>query len=230
MTNIQSEPLVEAPAIRGERVVELLDIGWENFEAVAVMKGDRKSPRLIYAEGSLTLVSPSYNHERGEKRIDRFISVLCFELGIDHEATGATLFRRKDLDRGVEGDETYYIANEAVVSENQAEINLNVDPPPDLAVEVEITHPARGAVEIWGQLGVPEVWVYRPRRPSITFLVLDANRAYVESESSRAFPFLSPSDVLRWIIPTKGERTLDWERRLRAWVLDELARRTGVDD
>ena len=205
--------------------VTLLDIGWEGFEAVAAMKGDRKYPRLIYAEGSLTLVSPSSAHERGGDRLDQFIKIICYELGVAYEATGATRYRRKDLERGIEGDKTYYIANEAVISENQEEVDLNVDPPPDLAIEVELTHPARDGVEIWRQLGVPEVWVHRPRRPSLTFLLLDPGRAYVESDTSRSFPFLSPSDVLGWIVPTKGERTLDWERRLRAWVRDELGPR-----
>lgn len=207
-----------------DMAVTLPGIGWDGFEAIARMKGDRSRPRLLYRQGSLTLVSPSQLHEQDEDRLDSVVKAVCCELAIPCTPTGATLFRRRDLDRGIEGDRTYYLANEPVARRDR-EIDLNVDPPPDLAIEVEVTHPAAEAVEIWRRLGVPEVWAHQARQPVLKILHLDDQGRYVESPTSRALPFLTAAEILRWVARPRDEPESYWEIRLRRWVRDELAPR-----
>ncbi|HEU5115278.1 MAG TPA: Uma2 family endonuclease [Isosphaeraceae bacterium] len=207
-----------------DHAVTLRDLTWSDFEAITTIKGDRGRPRLIYNQGSLTLVSPSQAHEEGIDLIDTLIKEICVGLRIPYKAIRQTLLRRQDLDRGIEGDGTYYITNEPVVR-SITRIDLDTEPPPDLAVESEITHPATEALAVWQHFGVPEVWVFNGRKKSLTIRLLDDKRVYVESQTSRSFPFLSVQEILAWVIETKDESQTDWQIRLRDWVRDELSKR-----
>src|SRR5581483_6327862 len=155
-----------------------------------------------------------------------FVKEVCVGLRIPCAAKGATLFRRRDLDRGIEGDRTYYLAHEEDVRGRPIDLDNN-DPPPDLVIEVETTHPAKEAIEIWGLLGVPEVWVHGTQRGTLAFLHLNPGGHYVGSPTSRSFPFLTARDVLSWIEQIGDEPDSVWQGRLREWVRDELARRLG---
>ncbi len=202
-----------------------LDIGPGGLDRYLDLVGDRRIPLIKYHEGSLTLVSPSQRHERSAERIDGFVKEVCGVLGIDYMATASTLYRRSDKDHGIEADKSYYIANEPTVREVEDEIDLAAYPPPDLMIEAVATHGPRKALAICRELGVPEVWVYWVRRKAMEFLLLDAQGQYQPSPSSRAFPFLTPADVLPWVVATPRESDMVWRNRLRAWVRDELAPR-----
>ena len=96
------------------------------------------------------------------------------------------------------------------------------DPPPDLAIEIELTHPAQQALAIWRAFGTPEVWVYRARPRSLAFFLLGDDNEYHESAQSRAFPFLAASEIVDWLTwSVDGPMSL-WNRRLRTWVRDVL--------
>ena len=217
---------LEAPAVLGDvDMVTTLDIGPGRLDRYLDLVGDRRNPLIKYREGSLTLVSPSQKHERGAERIDGLIKGVCAVLGIGYRSTASTLYRRPGFDHGVEADKTYYIEHEPAVRGVDEEIDLTVYPPPDLAVEVVVTHNPAKSLAVCQELGVPEVWVYRVKRRSLEFLHLDAQGRYVPAQSSRSFSFLTPADVLPWIESQTDEPDNLWESRLRAWVRDELAPR-----
>ncbi len=213
-----------------DQVVTLENLHWSMYENISAMKGDRAVPRLIYNQGRLTLVSPSHVHEHDGDRLDRIVMAVCSELEIDCHPAGSTSFRPPESKDGVEGDKTYYIAREpemrGVRELNQADL-----PPPDLVIEVEYTHKANDALEVWKKLGVPEAWVYNATRRSLRLLHRDEAGPYVESSHSRAFPFLSTDEITRWVNDPTRESESRWERRLREWVRAVLApRQERLDD
>src|SRR5204863_3892315 len=63
------------------------------------------------------------------------------------------------LSRRLEPDECYYVANEPLVRD-KLHLDLAVDPPPDLAIEVEISRDSLNRHRIYAALGVPELWRY----------------------------------------------------------------------
>lgn len=212
-----------------DQVVTIEGVEWSTYEAISAMKGDRAVPRLIYNQGSLTLVSPSQQHERPEDRLDRVVIFICLELGITCMPVGKTRFRKQSLGRGVEGDRTYYIANEPVVRHIK-KIDIQTDPPPDLVIEVEITNPADHAIEAWRHFGVPELWFYNGNHQTFAILLLDDSGQYVESPTSRAFPFLNSFEVLSWILEEEDEPEIQWMGRLSEWVRAVLAPRRERHD
>jgi Uma2 family endonuclease len=98
-------------------------------------------------------------------------------------------------EQGLEPDECYYVANERRVR-GKRKLDLKKDPPPDLAVEVEVTRKILDRLEAYSKLGVREIW--RLDGKSVTFLKLTGGE-YRSIKRSLAFPTISPDDVGRFI-------------------------------
>ena len=65
--------------------------------------------------------------------------------------------RRKRHQKGLEPDDCFWIAHEAEVR-GKTIIDLRTDPPPDLAIEVDISRSSLDRMGIYAKLRVPEVW------------------------------------------------------------------------
>ena len=131
--------------------VILDDVSWDLYERMLEEIGDGHV-RLTYDEGRLQIMSPGPTHERVKKVIARLIEAYSDEVGIAAEGFGSTTFRRKDLKKGLEPDECYYIQNhDAMLAKD--ELDLTIDPPPDLAVEIDISPPGVARQPIYGAAG-----------------------------------------------------------------------------
>ncbi len=135
------------------------------------------------------------------------------------KAGRSTTFRKRRKRRGLEPDNSYWIANEAHVR-GKDEIDLRVDPPPDLAIEVDVTHSSLDRMGIYAKLGVAEVW--RLADGQLTFHLLQAKGAYTTGPS-RAFPGLNASDLLPFLDLRKQTDETSLVRQFRAWVRQRIA-------
>ncbi len=137
-----------------------------------------------------------------------------------------TTWRKRDAEKGLEADQCYYIQNEAVVRKREV-LDLDVDPPPDLAIEVDITSSSLDRMEIYAELRVPEVWRYDGQK--VTMWQLQPDGRYQPCEASLNFPGLRPADVERilelgWSMPKR-----QWASELREWVRNELIPRRKIE-
>jgi Uma2 family endonuclease len=109
----------------------------------------------------------------------------------------------------------YYVTNEPIVR-GREELDLLTDPPPDLAVEVDVTHKSLSRLEAYGKLGVPEIWRHDGKK--LQFLKLDARGNYTPVKRSLAFPRLAPADLQRYLdmLTTHDENAILDE--LIAWL------------
>ncbi len=223
---IEAETRASSPAppkaLEPDMIVHLGAVGWDGLLAIETLLLDRRRPRILYDQGQLALMTPSKRHERRVERLDSLVKTICEESEIAFEPTGATLFQRKDLDRGIMSDLSYYLEREAIIREVEGELDLDIYPPPDLIIEVEFTHPATLAVSICQALEVPEVWVYDDRSGSLRVLHLDGQGKYQLATASRAFPSLAAAEILSWVTSLEKEGYLPWLKRLRAWVRETI--------
>src|SRR5215216_7161905 len=142
--------------------VLLQGISWEVYEALLRELGDQNL-RLTYDSGELEIMSPIPEHESWKKLFARMIEIISLEMNIPMWPLGSTTFKQKNLKKGLEPDEGYYVANEAAVRWKKR-LDLRRDPPPDLVVEIDITHRAVDREIIYAALGVPEIWRFDGRR------------------------------------------------------------------
>ena len=168
-------------------------------------------------------MTPSLDHERFRHLLGRVVDVVTEELLIPCISAGSTTWRREGLDRGLEPDECFYLANTGRVRGKK--IDLRVDPPPDLAIEIEISCSALGRMGIYAALGVPEVWRYDGETLQVERLQDD--RTYATSDRSLSFPFLPLDDIVRFLQQGDAMDQGDWRRQFRAWVRDELVPSNG---
>lgn len=197
-----------------EQRVVLENISWEMYESLLAAHRDRSVPRFTYDQGWLEIMSPSAAHEELNRAVARLVEVITEEMDIDIRNLGSTTFRRGDLDRGFEPDSCFYIQSIDRIK-GKTELDLKVDPPPDLVIEIDLTSPSIKKLPIFAQLGVPEVWRYDGSRWSI--LVLESAE-YVEREESRALPGATSAIVSRFLEESRHMRRPDWLKRVREWA------------
>jgi Uma2 family endonuclease len=206
---------VKSPA---EQRILLRNISWETYERLLEERGDSRVPRLAYDRGELEIMSPSSEHESIAYFIALLVAVLAEERRVNAYGVGSTTYKRGDVGRGFEPDASFYIENEERVR-GKPRIDLYVDPPPDLVVEVDITSPSLDKIPIYARLGVHEVWRYDGARASIWVL---EDGEYVEAGESVALPLLTGDVLTRFIQESTSLGSTDWLRRVREWVRNNL--------
>jgi Uma2 family endonuclease len=140
--------------------------------------------------------------------------VLAEERNIDLDNVGSTTFKREALARGFEPDSCFYIQNVERVR-NREQIDLAVDPPPDLVLEIASSRSSLDRFPIFASIGVPEVWRYDGTRVAVFQL---AGGVYQEQETSKAFPGVTSQLITRFMEESKTLRRTVWLRRIRAWA------------
>jgi Uma2 family endonuclease len=187
--------VLSAPGSQENRVL-LQNICWSTYEALLEDIGPHPGKRITYDRGLLEIMTTSPRHERIKTVIRRLLEAMTLELGIRIIGVGSATWKRKDLQRGLEPDECYYIGNEEVVR-GRDDIDLPRDPPPDLLVEVDISRSSLKRHAIHAAFGVAEVWRFDGDK--VRFEKLQPNGDYRETEKSAAFPFLAAADLNRFL-------------------------------
>ena len=158
----------------------------------------------------------SSNHEVYKVLFGRLLDMLMVELDVPMKALGSTTFRREDVEGGLEPDQCYYLGSAARVRSWPA-LDLAVDPPPDLAIEIEVSRRAANRMRIYAGLGVPEVWRFDSERLVVNRL--RRNGGYVVVPRSVELPFLPVDEVpalFRQSLQCQEDRAL--VRGLLEWV------------
>ncbi|MBD2412576.1 hypothetical protein FACHB389_00980 [Nostoc calcicola FACHB-389] len=213
MVTLQLQQLGVPP---GHRVI-LHDVSWQEFEAILEELGDHRATRLAYSYGTLEMRMPLPKHEKAKVIIGDLVKILLEELEIDCETFGSTTFKRDDMAVGVEPDDSFYIQNHARMI-GKERIDLKVDPPPDLAIEVDVT--SKTQLDAYEALGVPELWRYENGKLQINILQYGK---YIESEISPTFSNLPIFEGIPRFV--EQSRTLGRSPTLRAfrqWVREEI--------
>ncbi|MBW4639049.1 MAG: Uma2 family endonuclease [Gloeocapsa sp. UFS-A4-WI-NPMV-4B04] len=200
-----------------EQRVLLKNISWQLFESLLLEMGEQRSTRLAYHKGNLELMTPLWEHENRNRLIERLISTLVEELNLEFNPGGSVTLKRSDMSVGKEPDSCYYIQNEARVR-GKTEIDLTQDPPPDLAIEIDITNSSLNQLALYADLGVFEIWRFDGRRLKIYQL---QNEEYTECDYSPTFPLLPATKVEEFIEQCQTTGVITSVRQLREWVRNQ---------
>jgi Uma2 family endonuclease len=187
--------LIESPPKPiGEKRITFRNLDWHAFKQIQSLLTERTRARFTYDNGVLEITMPLEGHERSARLIELFVRVLVVELGMKIKTMGSTTLDREDLLKSAEPDNGYYIQNYALVANR--EINLNVDPAPDLVVEVDITNTDLNKNSLYASMGVPEFWRFNGREWKILQLT---DGVYVECDRSPTFPLIEKNDLYQFL-------------------------------
>ncbi|HBL13175.1 MAG TPA: hypothetical protein DD379_17610 [Cyanobacteria bacterium UBA11162] len=197
--------------------VLIQDVSWQQFETILEELGERRAARISYSSGVLEIMVPLPEHEKDKEIIGELVRILLDELGINFEVLGSTTFKSEQMKQAIEADTCFYIKNyQAVIGKNR--IDLTVDPPPDLAIEIDIT--SRTQFENYQRLGVPELWRYTRRGLQINLL---EDGKYVESNYSPNFPGIPIIEVINQTVKQNLSMGRSQAiREFRGWVREHI--------
>lgn len=219
---VAEEPSAYGRSAAAEQRVVLHDVSWATFERLLRERGEAPVPRFCYDEGTLEIMSPHMQHEKSDRIFDAMILVLAEELTLEFQPVGSMTCKRRDLDRGLEPDCSYYVQNEQRVR-GKDKVDLRRDPPPDLMIEVDISRSSLDKRPVCAALGIAELWLYDGQTLSIFRLT---KSGYVSSKTSPTFDGLPLAAALPGFIEAavRGGLTA-MLRNFRAWVRKQLENR-----
>jgi Uma2 family endonuclease len=196
----------------------LHEIDWQQFESILQDLGDKRRSRIAYLNGVLEIVMPLPEREKIKVLIRDFVQVLMDEMEIDFEGFGSTTFKRVDKLAGLEPDDCFYIQNN-VAMRGIRKLDMTIDPPPDLAIEVDVT--SKTKFDVYRVLGVPELWLYDQTLK--IYILRDGE--YIESELSPIFGDIPIRDVIPQFLEislSQGRSTA--MKAFRVWMQENLSR------
>lgn len=203
---------IASPLPVGEQRVVFRNITWQGYQQLLGIFGDRRSALLTFDRGILEITMPLEEHEFSGRLIELFVRILVVELGLKLKTMGSTTLDRADLERGAEPDNAYYIQNQHLVAGRK--VDLATDPPPDLVVEIDITHSDINKPALYASMGVPEFWRYDGQEWRIYQL---QDHKYIETSGSNTFPLASKAKLYEFLAIAQVDE-VQAELDLRNWV------------
>ncbi len=212
-------PTVQTRKSPPAQQILLRNVSWKTYEGLLADYTNSSVPHFTYDRGLLEIMSPSREHEQDNRTLGMLVEEVAVELSINVDNIGSMTFKRHDLQRGFEPDTGFYIRHYERVR-GLTQIDLAVDPPPDLIIEIDVTNPTLPKMPLYAAIGVPEVWRADEGRVTIHRLEGDA---YVEVTESVALPPLTSDTLTRFVGESRTRRRIEWVRSVRGWARDQHA-------
>lgn len=181
MSTILTKPIAE-------NVILLNNVSWVTFNLLLEELGHQRNQRLSYYLGNLEIMSPLGEHENNNRFIDDLIRAIADEFNLNLKKFGSLTLKSNEAKQAVEPDSCYYINNEPLVR-NKQHIDLTIDPPPDLVLEIDITSGSLNKLPIYATLKVPEIWRYNGKKLTV-FSLNNKTNNYEELTKSKIFSWL----------------------------------------
>ena len=204
-------PTVVAPI--GQCVI-VQGVSWETYTCLVADFADSRGVRMAYDQGTLEFMVPSLNHEQVADLLADIVKAVAEAHELDFVPAGSTTFKRQGVRRGFEPDASFYIQHAAAV-QGHTTIDLDRDPPPDLIIEIDLSHPSLDKFPIYAALGVPEVWRYDGQQVYVYFRTEDT---YIEVAVSAILPGITPAHLTELVQMGLELPRLTWIRRVRTWA------------
>lgn len=208
---------VDQPADR----LLLTNISWEQYEQLVDIFAEQHV-NLTYDDGLMEMRMPLPEHERAAEIINYLIAFLAHYLDIKIDSLGSTTFRSSKSHQGLEPDKCYYLTHLDLIR-SKKRLDLANDPPPDLAIEVEVTASLIPRIAIYADLGIPELWRYDGK--SLTIEMLQSHGKYSIAKRSKAFPSLTAAKLMEWIKLGETEGHSPMLHAIEAWCKTKAARK-----
>jgi len=200
------------------RQLVMTNVSWQMYEQLLEEFGEKRSSRINYSQGVLEIMVPLPEHEVNKIMIGDLVKTLLEELDIEFWSLGSTTFKSQTMNQAIEADDCFYIENEAAVR-GKNRLDLTVDPPPDLAIEIDIT--SRTQFNNYQVLGVGELWRFNGTKLEINVLQLGQ---YIQGDESPHFPGFPLTEVIpKYLERSKIEGRNKTMKAFRAWVQSKKA-------
>lgn len=216
MTLAPSPPASKGRSAEDSREhVLLYPVSWQTYVELNEHNA-RHALKMTFTDGRLEIMAPRRDHGIISHFLATMVTVTSEELNIPAVSYRDSTWKRTDMEKGLEADDCFYIQHAELADQKGVEMSIPENPPPDLAIETDITHSDLDKEAVYAALGVPELWRWDDGMMRIR--VLGENGRYGDSEASRALPVLTSRLIQEWVQRRLGEG--EWKTRLafRKWA------------
>ena len=226
-SKVPVEPAVGVPDRRGaETRIAIRGVEWKVYDVLSDAVGEGSHVRVAYDGKDLEIMTKGQVHEYFRDLFGQFVNEVCNALRIRKVPTGEATWKRPEILRGIEADQSYYFQPEKVPVVLAALKRRSMDiadyPNPDMAVEIDISPPQVDREGIYKSLKVAEIWRFDGE--DVTIEQLREDGTYAVAEMSRFLP-VKAVEIRRWILEEDSERSNGLVPRLRAWLRRISSRR-----
>jgi Uma2 family endonuclease len=211
------------------QTLEIQDVSWSELEDILQDLGEQRNTRIAYSKGTLSIMAPLPEHEVSKVCIGDFVKIVLDELDQDYVSLGSTTFKNESMLKAIEPDDCFYIQNYQQVL-GKSRLDLSVDPPPELAIEIEVT--SKTQLDAYEGLGVVELWRYDAGKLRMDRLQKGGQESgYVEVESSPTFPsWLTKSVIEKAVARAQIVGQGKARKEFRQWVVNQIMGDQRVGD
>jgi len=211
----QAEAIVDMIGrMSGDSVLIQHGVDWHDYEELLGAIGDAPGLHISFDDGTLQIMTLSQRHEKYSTLIERMVDRVSSVLRIKVLFYGPATMRKKQKQKGVEPDACFYVQNASMVG-TKDEIDFNNDPPPDVAVEIDLHHDSIPKFPIYSALGVPELWRYDGATLTVYHL---REEQYVASDASQALPLLTGPVLTEFLARSPKEDQYDILTAFEEWL------------
>jgi len=213
-------PEIATPARRkSSRRCFQMTADWAFYSRMLKLFEGRPGYRLAYDRGRLEIMSPSFRHDRADRFLGSLIPILARAYGLPMVPGGTVTLRRKRKQKGIEGDEVFWLANAPKVFAATT-LKLSIHPPPDLAIEVDVSRSSLNRLSLYAAMGVPEVW--RLENEALMFYGLSQGPKLQPIAASMSFPAVTPGDLEGFLSKARCSDHIAVLNEFEEWILAKL--------
>jgi len=209
---------VATVAFQPSECVVLRDVSWDFYERLLAEVSESPGTRITFDQGLLQIMVISAGHDKYNRSLQTLVQMIAFEMDLNFCCFGSMTFKRPDLRRGFEPDSCFYFQH-ADAMRPRMEIDPEVDPPPELILEIDITRDSFDRFPIFAAMSVPEVWRYSDS--GVTFFSLEG-ASYQAISRSKAIPILTPETATHLLEEMMRLRPGPWRRKVQDWVRQQI--------
>jgi Uma2 family endonuclease len=211
---------------QAEAIVEMIDrmpadsvlihhgVSWNDYEELLQTVGEASGLRISFDDGTLQIMTLSQRHEKYSTLIERMVDRLSSFLKVKVLFYGSATMRKEHKQKGVEPDACFYVQNAPLVG-TKDEIDFNIDPPPDVVVEIDLHQDSISKFPIYAGLGIPELWRYDGT--SLTIYIL-RGEDYVASDASASLPLLTGAALTAFLARIPNEDQYEILLAFEEWL------------
>jgi len=197
-----------------DTVVTFHGVRWEEYEDLLRQVGEASGLRISFNEGTLTVMTLSTEHEKYVRFLESLITAIKLRLRLNILSFGSATMKKRKRNKGNEPDACFYVQSADLLGK-RIQLDFEVDPPPDIAVEIDVHHDSLFKFPIYAALGVPEIWRYDGQE--LTISVLQEGQ-YVTVPHSQALPLLSSQMLTEFLTRLRDEGELQALLAFDEWL------------
>jgi Uma2 family endonuclease len=198
--------------------VTFQDVSWDEYEELLEQVGEAPGLRISYDNGSVQVMTISAEHEKYSEFISSLVGIIRLRLRINILGFGSATMRKRKFRKGKEPDACFYVQTAPLIG-IRIQLDFETDPPPDVAVEIDVHHDSRSSFPIYAALGVPEIWRYDGQAMTIYHLSEASDeQQYVARDTSAALPMLSATLLTEMIERMRSDGELNALLAFDEWL------------